>query len=404
MNIRSANSGFDCPAIGSKGLVLRRRRRSDGALASRSFPVIAIFVLIACAFTSVVGLSVNLQRPDSRPSPLANDWTNMVPGPPTPSARWSHTLAYDDYHDLVIMFGGFDTGYNAETWSYNFNGNSWSNLIPSGGMPGRMDHAMVWDSADHRIIVFGGISASTGMNSETWEYTYETNKWLLMNNGQLSPRGSMAMAYDNNRNKVYLHGGYGGGSGDTWSFNYGTNTWSNLNPLPPPNPSSRYGHAMAYDSESDQVILFGGNDGSLRNDTWAYSPAFNMWTQMNPSTKPPVRYYHSMVYDSVIDRIIMLGGSFSTGYWDDVWTYDYNTNTWEKREPSSKPSARWYHSRAYDSESDRVIMFGGWDSTGYSGETWSYELSPPDVPFLPSGMAVMAAIPVMGYMILRRRL
>jgi hypothetical protein len=34
------------------------------------------------------------------------------------------------------------------------------------------------------------------------------------------------------------------------------NTWTNMNPST--HPGARSGHAMAYDSESDRVILFGG--------------------------------------------------------------------------------------------------------------------------------------------------
>lgn len=43
-------------------------------------------------------------------------------------------------------------------------------------------------------------------------------------------------------------------------------------------PAGRGYHAMAYDSESDKIILFSGQTGpyddprSLNNETWAYDP------------------------------------------------------------------------------------------------------------------------------------
>jgi len=46
-------------------------------------------------------------------------------------------------------------------------------------------------------------------------------------------------------------------------------------------PSARAGHDMAYDAESDRVILFGGETepGSniLNGETWAYNLKSNTW-------------------------------------------------------------------------------------------------------------------------------
>ena len=47
---------------------------------------------------------------------------------------------------------------------------------------------------------------------------------------------------------------------------------------------------MAYDSSSHRVIMFGGSvaDGSKYfNDTWAYDPAANTWTELKPSGALP---------------------------------------------------------------------------------------------------------------------
>ena len=44
---------------------------------------------------------------------------------------------------------------------------------------------------------------------------------------------------------------------------------------------------------------------------------------------------------------------------------------WVNMDPDASPSARWSHAMAYDSESDRIVLFGGrigWD--GVSEETW----------------------------------
>ncbi len=94
---------------------------------------------------------------------------------------------------------------------------------------------------------------------------------------------------------------------------------------------------------------------------------------MEPAMKPSSRSHHDMAYDAESDRVILSG-------WrglDDTWAYDFNSNTWTDVSSSVSPSARDNHAMAYDAESDRVILFGG--STG-SDETWSYHYPPPTPP------------------------
>ncbi len=68
--------------------------------------------------------------------------------------------------------------------------------------------------------------------------------------------------------------------------------WTNMSPVEEPSP--RYVHDMAYDNESDRIILFGGWTGSVVNDTWAYDFNTNAWTNMSPDTRPSARDGHAM--------------------------------------------------------------------------------------------------------------
>src|SRR5207249_1804853 len=139
-----------------------------------------------------------------------------------------------------------------------------------------------------------------------------------------------------------------------------------------PTPPARYGHAMAYDSQSDRLVLFGGGSSSggvfvLVSDTWAYDFNTSTWTDMSPAIEPPARYNHAMAYDSQADRVILFGGY---GGYNDTWAYDFNTNTWTDTNPVVEPPGRWGHALAYDSQSDRVILFGG---SLY--DTWAYDFN-----------------------------
>jgi N-acetylneuraminic acid mutarotase len=129
---------------------------------------------------------------------------------------------------------------------------------------------------------------------------------------------------------------------------------------------------MAYDAESDRVILFLGAmsetgdyfDLAPWSETWVYDFDTDTWTNMEPVETPYGLRGPRMVYDAESDRMILFGGwevgnSTKGGAFEEVWAYDYNTNTWTKMDPKVSPPGRNYHAMAYDAESDRVILWGG---------------------------------------------
>src|SRR3989442_8385889 len=83
---------------------------------------------------------------------------------------------------------------------------------------------------------------------------------------------------------------------------------------------------------------------------------------MAPLVGPPVRDFHAMAYDSRSDRVILFGGWGGYGNprpLGDTWAYDFSTNTWTQMFPAVGPPARMYFAMTYDNQSDRVILFGG---------------------------------------------
>ena len=82
---------------------------------------------------------------------------------------------------------------------------------------------------------------------------------------------------------------------------------------------------MAYDPSTGLVIMFGGSISvpGLLNDTWAYDPAANTWTNLRPTgTLPNSRDRHSMVYDPSTGRVLMFGGTYrGIVQFHDIWAY-----------------------------------------------------------------------------------
>jgi hypothetical protein len=158
---------------------------------------------------------------------------------------------------------------------------------------------------------------------------------------------------------------------------------------------------MAYDSDDDRVILFGGFDGThYFSDIWFYDFNSPGWIQSYCDDTPAGRVWHAMAYDSQSRRTVLFGGYDGTSSLGDTWAYDFSYDRWEELTPSFSPSARYGHAMVYDSESDRVILFGGTGSI--LSDTWTYDYQPP-VPWVPGVIALCASTVVMALFLRRRK-
>ncbi|MFX1560575.1 MAG: kelch repeat-containing protein, partial [Promethearchaeota archaeon] len=244
---------------------------------------------------------------------------------------------------------------------------------------------IAYDSDSDRSIMFGGWTENFESLGDTLAYHLNENSWQNMSPASApGKRGGAAMAYDAESDRIILFSGQRNGSSttlenwnDTWAYDYDTNTWENR--VPAQMPSPRLSSYMAYDSESDVIILFGGLcDGGVFNDeTWAYDYNTNNWTNMQPSVSPSNRVA-SITYDSESDRVVLFGGGgyyldWPINIYTDTWVYDYNSNTWSEMTPADHPSS--LGCMAYDAESELCVFHGGcedWFEESVVSETWTY--------------------------------
>ncbi len=232
----------------------------------------------------------------------------------------------------------------------------------------RIQSGMAYDAESNRIIIFGGTTSEDiggDLYGDTWSYDLNLNTWTDMNPAEApSPRSDFAMAYDAESDRVVAFGG------GTWAYDFNTNTWRNMSPVTRPAGAG----PMAYDAESDRVVLFLVWTGAPDNETWTYDFNTNTWTKMEPTTRPSPRAWTTMAYDAESDRVILFGGITGRDN-DETWAYDFNTNTWTNMEPPTQPLKLAAHNLAYDAESDKVVLFGGDTNGVLSDETWAYDLN-----------------------------
>jgi N-acetylneuraminic acid mutarotase len=319
-----------------------------------------------------------------------NIWTKLSPAGELPSARNAQSMVYDPSSHRVIMFGGETFSYAPhfnDTWAYDPTANTWTELSPQGSLPpARYGQSLVYDPLTQRVIMFGGFASGKVMPNDTWAYDPSTNTWTnLSPAGEPPPaRGFHSMVYDPSTQRMIVFGGGSDDStlNDTWAYDPTANAWTRLSPVGGL-PVARSGHSMVYDPNTQRVIMFGGSYGGKNglNETWAYDPSINTWTNLNPpGTLPLGRLGQSMVYDPSAHRVIMFAGDSGTGRFgeglddntlNDTWAYNPTANTWTNLNPSGGPR-RSFQSMVYDPSTHRAIMFGGWNGQDSVNDTWAY--------------------------------
>lgn len=220
------------------------------------------------------------------------------------------------------------------------------------------------------------MTLASGLVAATGPAAAQCEPWTLGASVGPSPRQNHAMAYDGG--VVMLFGGFRAGFGfnaETWTWD--GEAWSQSAGA---GPSARGNFAMALDSSIGCVILFGGAGGTgstFFGDTWSWDGG--AWVDVTPAgTSPSARFNHAMAYDAQSDRAVMFGG-FNTVRLSDTWVYDAGGgggtgSGWTQVFPATVPPARSSHAMVYDSARDRVVMFGGFLGGGqWSNQTWEWD-------------------------------
>ena len=220
-------------------------------------------------------------------------WINRMAG--TPGKRIRHSLVYDRARARTVLFGG---GFNndpdfADTWDWD--GSVWAHR-PETGPIGRSEHQMVYDSAAGRGLLVAGTRFECVSPEGCGKPKYNDacrlgeNGWQQLAPLLNPPRYSHAMAFDDARSRAVVFSGNttvvypDGVIADTWEL--GANGWAQ----PGSNgPRGRYAHLMTYDITRARTIMFGGSTGGGQTrETWAWDGReWSQWGSANPETSAP---------------------------------------------------------------------------------------------------------------------
>ena len=209
-------------------------------------------------------------------------------------------------------------------------------------------------------------------------------RWTLRRGAVPSARAGAALAYDRLRGRVVLFGGARlelvlepvfhlemESFSDTWEWDPYAGRWEERTPEEgEDNPLARNGHALAWDSARETVLLFGGRTDTVLDDTWEWDGRTGRWSQVQDpeagwsgSTHPARRCGHAMVLDAARNKIVLFGGVWSDDHFSDLWEWDGALEVWTARTPDPLPAVwpgpRQGHRLAWDAGRGKVLLFGG---------------------------------------------
>lgn len=313
-------------------------------------------------------------------------WTQLLPAGPIPPARWDHSALYDPGSHEMRMLGGWGSGQGVsnDLWALTLDENpTWTQLSPfTFPEPRWIMHSAILDTVRNRMVIFGGRQQNYFLLSESWVFPLTGPMSRSQIRRAVPSAVGHAAIYDPVADRLIVFGGEVAGvkRNDVWratlaSSNLTTARWEMLADLQGP-PTGRVDASVHYDPLDNRMILFGGDDGSLRNDTWFLDLDALDWSEIVPvGDLPPARADQASVYVPGSRTLYVFGGYTGT-FPVDLWSLDLSgAPIWEEVFPTGNPGGRAGHSLVYDSFRNRVLLFGGFGSGGFRNDVWELKLT-----------------------------
>jgi N-acetylneuraminic acid mutarotase len=270
-----------------------------------------------------------------------NYWIKMVTTS-HPSNRNAAGMVYEPINHRILLLGGANQyEFLNDTWELDLNTNQWNKIITGVNPPRLADAEMIFDEVNEEIVMFGGYKPS-GYSDETWIFNINDDTWTELDlTIHPSSRYGHRLVYSSGKNIGILFGGHAYDTDDTvnndlWYYNCSTKQWTEQTVDSP--PPTRYWHDMVYDETNEKIVLFGGRISgysmNCRGDTWEFNEETSNWVEIDSEQNPEARMLPSMVYNEKNGKVFMFGGSQdpSITLFNDLWEFDTGKSEWNKIE------------------------------------------------------------------------
>lgn len=183
-----------------------------------------------------------------------------------PAPRWQGTMVFDAANSRMVLFGGMSSASNGsspvyynDAWSYNTVSKTWTQFSPAGTPPpARFGHGAIYDAPRQRMLVLGGYGPAVGDNRTVYALSLSgTPTWSVVStNGSAPPStfsAPMGAVYDSDRDQLVTVDLYTG----VRKLVLSTSTWGLVSPALPEFP--REGTTV-YDPTHQRLLFVGGWD------------------------------------------------------------------------------------------------------------------------------------------------
>jgi hypothetical protein len=320
----------------------------------------------------------------SRAQGLVGEW-KLLAGPVDPPSMVGHAAVHDAARHRMVVVNGLNP---RELWVLSLPATgspTWSRVDVQGSEfpPPRSLFAAVLDTANDRVIVFGGMLTYETAGNDVWSLSLaDPPHWEQLHPSGAPPalRAEPAAVFDPVRRRVVL---FGGGIdsdyaprvffSDTWSLDLEPEPhWTLLSP-PGAAPGARKAAAAVRDPLTDRMILFGGytpnqyGNRSGYDDTWALSLSGDAkWEKLPVTATPGIREEALAVLEPLARRIVLTGGNGAcAGGATDTWTLPLDPAppgaplAWSQMATTGENPPNALQAGIFSPERGSLIQFGG---------------------------------------------
>ncbi len=295
-------------------------------------------------------------------------WTN-TPVEGAPSARKLHSAVWTG-NEMIVWGGVAGIGSVPVNTGARFNvsSNRWFPVTLNGAPRARAQHTAVWTGTE--MIVFGGYDY-TNVFYPTWlgtggRYNPATDTWTPIGTNVFAAAAGHTAVWTGTNMIVW--GGYTHNGGlfppinyrnTGFSYDPAANTWSFF--LPSSGLSGRRFHTAVW--SGDEMLIWGGYGTTGATNTGAaYSPALNSWRPISSTNAPGNRHAHTAVWAEPPGQMIVWGGDTGSLSLSDGGSYDPFANKWTPITNSPPPTARYQHVAVWSGA--EMLIFDGEQHSG----------------------------------------
>lgn len=315
----------------------------------------------------------------TRTAPYESWWHD-----PQPSARDSHWMTYDHSSDSTFVFGGYSIDYSNDLYRFDHTSGEWEELVQTSRPDKRINFAMTIDDARHEIYIWGGIVYGVGLVNDMWKYNITLNTWTQVTQSNTpSAREQAQMTYYYNSDELVLYGGIDGSGSlvEMWYFGITNRTWYTRGTV---DGQNRYGHSMVIDQDNELLYVYGGwNWATGLSDTFLEIDVTDpdIYSIITTASNP------GQVRDAAIgldrsggNNYLYLFGGYDVSFRNsDLWIYDFNSLVWTQLGSIVNitcPDNRSDFSYCHDPQNGRLHLFGGWgDNNVVYDDLWAFDYS-----------------------------